>query len=538
MLDPYGNLVTSSHLIEELASKTYKDRLQNRPMNKEFTDLKEAKEELCRLRLKIAGKKKTPPWTMEDLDKVLKYLKKNKSRDSMGYANELFHPNVAGQDLKRAVLKLMNRIKTDEIFPEVLDPCNISSLYKNKGCQNDFNFYRGIFRVPILRTILDRLIYNDEYSNIDGELSDCNVGARKKQNIRDNIFVVNAITNSVINGNEDPIDVQVFDVEKCFDSLWLQECINDLYDAGLNNDKLPLLFLENQNAKIAVKTPKGISRRVSIQNIVMQGTVWGSLMCTATMDKLGKLVYNNDNLLYKYKGVVDVPSLGMVDDILAVQKCSEKSVEINSVINAFIESKKLKFSDEKCHRIHISKKNVKDLKCPVLKVHDKKMKDSMKEKYLGDILDNSGTIRKTIEERKNKGFAIVAEILAILSEIPLGKYKMEIGLKLRQAMLINGMLFNSEAWHDVKEAELKSLESVDEHLLRSLVKAHSKTPLEFLYLETGAAPIRFLISSRRMIYLQTIVKRSDNEVTKKIYQAQKDDPVKGEYIELVKADFE
>ena len=69
---------------------------------------------------------------MEDLDKVLKYLKKNKSRDSMGYANELFHPNVAGQDLKSAVLKLMNRIKTDQIFPEVLDPCNTSSLYKNK----------------------------------------------------------------------------------------------------------------------------------------------------------------------------------------------------------------------------------------------------------------------------------------------------------------------------------------------------------------------------------------------------------------------
>ena len=32
------------------------------------------------------------------------------------------------------------------------------------------------------------------------------------------------------------------------------------------------------------------------------------------------------------------------------------------------------------------------------------------------------------------------------------------------------------------------LESVDEHLLRSLVKAHSKTPLEFLYLEAGEVP--------------------------------------------------
>ena len=72
---------------------------------------------------------------------------------------------------------------------------------------------------------------------------------------------------------------------------------------------------------------------------------------------------------------------------------------------------------------------MKDLECHVLKLHDRKMKDSVK--------------------------AIVAEILA---------EKMEMGLKLRQAMLSNGVLFNSEAWHDVNEAEMKSLESVDEHL--------------------------------------------------------------------------
>ena len=114
---------------------------------------------------------------------------------------------------------------------------------------------------------------------------------------------------------------------------------------------------------------------------------------------------------------------------------------------------------------------------------------------------------------------------------------MEIGLKLRQAMLINGILFNSEAGHNIHEAELKLLESVDEHLLRSLVKAHSKTPLEFLYLEAGAVPIRFIISSRRLIYLQTILKREDSELTKKIYKAQKNNPSKGDFTELVKADF-
>ena len=63
---------------------------------------------------------------------------------------------------------------------------------------------------------------------------------------------------------------------------------------------------------------------------------------------------------------------------------------------------------------------------------------------------------------------------------------MEIGLKLRQAMLMNSLLFNSEAWHDITEKEIKLLEVVDEHLLRSLAGAHSKTPF---YLETGSVPL-------------------------------------------------
>ena len=38
----------------------------------------------------------------------------------------------------------------------------------------------------------------------------------------------------------------------------------------------------------------------------------------------------------------------------------------------------------------------------------------------------------------------------------------EIGLRLRQAMLVNGMLYNSEAWHVVSETEIRNLEAVDE----------------------------------------------------------------------------
>jgi hypothetical protein len=37
-----------------------------------------------------------------------------------------------------------------------------------------------------------------------------------------------------------------------------------------------------------------------------------------------------------------------------------------------------------------------------LKVHEEKMNDATEEKYLGDIINSSGTNRKPIEERKIK----------------------------------------------------------------------------------------------------------------------------------------
>ena len=179
MLDQNGNLLTSEQAIETLAVETYRKRLENRQIKEELKHIQTEKEELCKLRLEIAGRRKTPPWTMKDLEAVLNYLKKNKSRDPFGYANDIFKNDVAGDDLKEAILVLVNRIKDEQVFPEALEICDISSIYKNKGDRNNFDNYRGIFRVPILRSILDRLIYNDEYPKMDENLSDSNVGARK-----------------------------------------------------------------------------------------------------------------------------------------------------------------------------------------------------------------------------------------------------------------------------------------------------------------------------------------------------------------------
>ena len=132
-----------------------------------------------------------------------------------------------------------------------------------------------------------------------------------------------------------------------------------------------------------------------------------------------------------------------------------------------------KYSENKCKKIHIGKINNI---CPDLKVHDKSIESSDCEKYLGDLFSNTAKNKSNIISRRDKGYGKVSDILSILSEVPLGKYKIYIALILRQAMLINGMLQNSEAWSDLTIKDIELLEEVDEFLLRSVFDAPSKTP--------------------------------------------------------------
>ena len=160
--------------------------------------------------------------------------------------------------------------------------------------------------------------------------------------------MVNAILNESKEKNEDAYDICVYDVKKCHDSLWLHECINDLWEAGVQDDRLALLFLENTTAHIAIKTSSGTTEIITILNKIMQGTVWAGLMCTTTMDKQGKEVYADLGLVYKFRGKVQVPPLEMVDDVILASKCGSTTVTHNACINSFMERKKLSLSADKC----------------------------------------------------------------------------------------------------------------------------------------------------------------------------------------------
>ena len=73
--------------------------------------------------------------------------------------------------------------------------------------------------------------------------------------------------------------------------------------------------------------------------------------------------------------------------------------------------------------------------------------------------------------------------------------------------------------------------------MRVICDGHSKTPIEFLYLETKAQPLTHIISTRRIMYLHHILQKQETELVKRVYKAQKESPTKGDFVKLVEMDL-
>ena len=171
--DKDGYLVCNQSQLKKLYVEVYTERLSHRKMQEEYSDLKQNKEYLFELRLKLSKTRKSDDWTMADLNKVMKNLKTKKAADPVGLVSELFKPGVAGSDLSQSTLMLCN-MKDECRIPWITEFAIIRSIFKKKGSKLDLNNDRGVFSVTCLRAIADKLIYNDRYETIDDHMLDSN----------------------------------------------------------------------------------------------------------------------------------------------------------------------------------------------------------------------------------------------------------------------------------------------------------------------------------------------------------------------------
>ena len=242
----------------------------------------------------------------------------------------------------------------------------------------------------------------------------------------------------------------------------------------------------------------------------------------------------------------------MVDDLLTISECGYKTKLMNEYINFKTGTKRLQFGTSKCIKMHIGKSN-SEILCQDLYVGkwenevvedpqtggyrmneffsgNVKMEERKVQKYLGDLISSDGTHTKNIQDRRNKGYGVIKQIVQILEATYFGKYYFEVAMVLRESLFLSSLLLNSEAWVNYTEKDIRILEQCDENLLSSILECESNSSNALKYLELGVIPIRFEIMKRKLLFLQYILKQGKQAMIYKILKAIEENPIKNDFV--------
>ena len=225
------------------------------------------KEKLCEKRIELTKHRKSEHWTLNQLVGVLKSLKRGKCRDPQGLLNDILKPDVAGQDFQLSLLKMLNKTKETLIIPDMIKIVNVAMLPKpGKASLHDLENQRGIFLISVFRSVLMKLLLKDAYKMLDNYMTDSNIGGRQGRRIQDHLFIVSGILfDNASSKKNKPISICIYDCKQCFDSMWQYKVINDIFEAGVNDDKLALLYKINKSNQLAVKTQHGLTDRKEVE---------------------------------------------------------------------------------------------------------------------------------------------------------------------------------------------------------------------------------------------------------------------------------
>ena len=116
---------------------------------------------------------------------------------------------------------------------------------------------------------------------------------------------------------------------------------------GIEVDTLHLIYSTNKNIEVKVKTSFGLTEEMVLDEVVLQGEVWGPRLASNQVNMFGKEMLEKEfSSVCRYKGYIPVPVLGQIDDTIGVTLAGFKAAQLNSYMNVKAADKDLQFGQD------------------------------------------------------------------------------------------------------------------------------------------------------------------------------------------------
>ena len=178
-------------------------------------------------------------------------------------------------EMNYSILHMFNQILEGQNIPNQWKEMTIKSIHK-KGSKLLMENRRGLFLTNILSKLFERVLENVTREEI--QMSQYQSGGQRKRGTCDNQIMMNAVIDQ--NRRLKKKSYLYFaDAYKCFDRLWLKDCLVELWKAGMREREITIIYEMNRLANIEIRTPNGITKDILVNDIVRQGTIFGPKLC-------------------------------------------------------------------------------------------------------------------------------------------------------------------------------------------------------------------------------------------------------------------
>ena len=213
-----------------------------------------------------------------------------------------------------------------------------------------------------------------------------------------------------------PVYLFFGDLVKCFDRLWLKDCLVDLKDCGMRERDVIMVYKLNEEANFRVSTPADMTELITVREIVKQGTVFGPKLCCASTGKVNEGLEVSE-VIYPS---VSVKAVTFVDDIngggsknfvqAVMANCRDKEVR-----------KLWEFSKRKSNWMCIPNRK-RIVESIDVEVKQGKLEKTKSYKFVGNYVNEKGNLDDQLKAMEVKSIAIVRETNTICCQRKIGKF--------------------------------------------------------------------------------------------------------------------
>ena len=320
----------------------------------------------------------------------------------------------------------------------------------------------------------------------------------------------------------------VADIQKYFDKESLQMGCLSLLQGGADRRAVRLWYKLNSRCTITAMTGAGPTERGEAGPTLGQGGIGGSLVSQRYLDNIVNSFFETSMVEDSYGEVRLQPCLYQ-DDLVRSSENIEDLRHGNMRLDAAMKEMSLEIHPSKsCYLIYGSSKFKQQIEQKMrddpIMFCDIQLQRKTVVNYLGDELSEGGlaaSVEATIRAREAKVIGAIYELKALCED-----YRMQVvggvlgAIDIYNTCIVPSLLNNCSVWVDIKEKEVKKLDSIQNMFVKTLLHLPDSTPSLALRAITGMQGMQWLIWEQKLLLILAIRRLEVHTLASQIFDQQ------------------